>query len=175
MTLSRVLAFRAAGVACAADPADVEKILRPGLLLPAPGAPDWIAGLVAGPRGFLAVIDVGRRLFPTREGKAPRDLLAGTFDGVPAALGADEVEGILPVASFEGTPAEGLPACVAACLKGIVVAGGERRLLLDVRRLVAGDGEVAEVAEGARAAGAAAVAAAGQIGSESVERRDQSS
>jgi chemotaxis signal transduction protein len=136
LTLRRVLAFRVAGVACAADPTDVEKILRPGRLLPAPGAPDWIAGLVAGPRGLLAVIDVGRRLFPTREGKAPRDLLAGTFDGVPAALGADEVEGILPVSSFEGAPLEGLPACVAACLKGIVVAGGERRLLLDVRRLV---------------------------------------
>ncbi len=174
MTLSRVLGFRAAGVACAADPADVEKILRPDRLLPAPGAPDWIAGLVAGPRGLLAVIDVGRRLFPAREGTPPRDLLAGTFDGVPAALGADEVEGILPVASFEGTPAEGLPACVAACLKGIVVAGGERRLLLDVRRLVAGEAAVAEVARVVEAVEVAG-AAAGQIGSESAERRDQSS
>jgi len=168
LTLSRILAFRAAGVAFAADPADVERILRPERLLPAPGAPSWIAGLVAGPRGLLAVVDVGRRLFPSVEGKAPRDLLAGTFDGVPAALGADEMEGILPVASAEGTPPEGLPSCVAACLKGVVLAGGERRLLLDVRRLVAGDAEVGEVAE-------AAVRLAGQIGSETAERRDQSS
>ena len=172
MTLSRVLAFRAAGVACAADPADVERILRPGKLLPAPGAPAWIAGLVVGPRGLLAVIDVGRRLFPSIEGKVPRDLLAGTFDGVPAALGADEVEGILPVASCEGIPREGLAPCVSACLKGVVVTGGERRLLLDVRRLVAGDVEVAaEVVEAAEAA----ARAAGQIGSETAERRDQSS
>lgn len=173
MTLSRVLAFRAAGVACAADPADVERILRPGRLLPAPGAPAWIAGLVAGPRGLLAVIDVGRRLFPSLAGKVPRDLLAGTFDGIPAALGADEVEGILPVASCELPPPEGFASGVAAFLKGVVLAGGERRLLLDVRRLVAADeGKVAEVAEGARVAEAAA---AGQIGSESAERRDQSS
>lgn len=168
MTLSRVLAFRAAGVACAADPADVERILRPDGLLPAPGAPEWIAGLVAGPRGLLAVVDVGRRLFPSREGSPPRDLLAGTFDGVPAALGADEVEGILTVVSFEGMPPEGLGGGVADCLKGVVLAGGERRLVLDVRRLVAGDAEVAGAA-------AAAARAAGQIGSESAERRDQSS
>ncbi|MBK9964687.1 MAG: chemotaxis protein CheW [Holophagales bacterium] len=97
MTLRRVLAFRVAGVACAADPTDVEKILRPGRLLPAPGAPDWIAGLVAGPRGLLAVIDVGRRLFPTREGKAPRDLLAGTFDGFRAlGAGPPRLRGGLP-------------------------------------------------------------------------------
>ncbi|MBK6404857.1 MAG: chemotaxis protein CheW [Holophagales bacterium] len=171
MTLSRVLAFRAAGVACAADPADVERILRPDGLLPVPGAPDWIAGLVAGPRGLLAVIDVGRRLFPSHEGRPPRDLLAGTFDGVPAALGADEVEGILPVTADEVPPPEGLSPGVAACLKGVVVAGGERRLLLDVRRLVAGDVAVAGVFEVVEAA----TRAAGQIGSVSAERRDQSS
>lgn len=168
MTLSRVLAFRAAGVACAADPADVERILRPGRLLPAPGAPAWIAGLVAGPRGLLAVIDVGRRLFPSLSGKVPRDLLAGTFDGIPAALGADEVEGILPVASFELPPPEGFASGVAAFLKGVVLAGGERRLLLDVRRLVAGDAEVVEVAD-------AVARASGQIASETAEPRDQSS
>ena len=171
MKLSRVLAFRAAGVACAADPADVERILRPDRLLPAPGAPDWIAGLVAGPRGLLAVIDVGRRLFPSLERRVPRDLLAGTFDGIPVALGADEVEGILPVASGEAPPPEGLAACVAACLKGVVVAGGERRLLLDVRRLVAGEVEVSEVV----AVAEAVARASGQIGSESADRRDQSS
>jgi chemotaxis signal transduction protein len=131
----------------------------------------WIAGLVEGPRGLLAVIDVGRRLFPSLEGKAPRDLLAGSFDGVPAALGADEVEGILAVESTEGIPPEGLPACVAACVKGVVVAGGERRLLLDVRLLVAGNVEVAGVVEAVEAA----TRAPGQIGSESTERRDQSS
>jgi len=168
LTLARVLAFRAAGVACAADPADVERILRPERLLPAPGAPVWIAGLVEGPRGLLAVIDVGRRLFPSLEGKMPRDLLAGVFDGVPGALGADEVEGILPVESGDALPPEGLASCVAACLKGVVVAGGEHRLLLDVRRLVTGEDEVAAVVE---------VVARGsrQIGSESAERRDQSS
>jgi chemotaxis signal transduction protein len=159
---SRVVAFRAAGVACAADPADVERILRPGALLPAPGAPPWIAGLVAGPRGLLAVLHVGRRLFPSREGSPPRDLLAGTFDGVAIALGADEVEGILPVEETEAPPPEGLPPTVASCLKGVVVAGGERRLLLDVRRLAT---------EGA----ADAASAASQIGSASVERRDHSS
>jgi chemotaxis signal transduction protein len=168
LTLSRILAFRAAGVACAADPADVERILRPGRLLPAPGAPVWIAGLVEGPRGLLAVIDVGRRLFPSLEGKVPRDLLAGSFDGVPAALGADEVEGILPVESGEALPPEGLASCVAASLKGVVVAGGERRLLLDVRRLVAGEDEAVEVAQ-------AVARAADQIGRETAERRDQSS
>jgi chemotaxis signal transduction protein len=168
LTLSRVLAFRAAGVACAADPADVERILRPGRLLPAPGAPGWIAGLVAGPRGLLAVIDVGRRLFPSLSGSPPRDLLAGTFDGVPAALGADEVEGILPVTADEVPPPEGLSPGVAACLKGVVVAGGERRLLLDVRRLVAGEDEFVEVAQ-------AVARAADQIGRETAERRDQSS
>lgn len=168
MTLTRILAFRAAGVACAADPADVEKILRPGRLLPAPGAPVWIAGLVEGPRGLLAVIDVGRRLFPALPGRVPRDLLAGGFDGVPAALGADEVEGILPVESGEALPPEGLASCVATCLKGVVVAGGERRLLLDVRRLVAGEGEVVEVVQ-------AVACEAGQIGRETAERRDQSS
>ena len=163
MTLARVVAFRAAGVACAADPADVERILRPASLLPAPGSPPWIAGLVAGPRGLLAVIDVGRRLFPSRESAPPRDLLAGTWDGLPAALGADEVEGILPVEAEEAPPPEGLAPSVSACLRGVVVAGGERRLLLDVRRLAADE------------AGAVARAAAGQIGSESAERRDQSS
>ena len=147
MTAARVVAFRAAGVACAADPADVERILRPATLLPAPGAPSWIAGLVAGPRGLLAVVDVGRRLFAGRETPPPRDLLAGTFDGVPAALGADEVEGILPVERTEAPPPEGLAPAVSACLKGVVVAGGERRLLLDVRRLVAGEeGDAARAA-----------------------------
>jgi len=159
LTLPRVVAFRAAGIACAADPADVERILRAGILLPAPGAPPWIAGLVSGPRGLLAVIDVGRRLFPSREGPPPRDLLAGTFDGVPAALGADEVEGILAVESDEAPPPEGLPPSVSACLKGVVVAGGERRLLLDARLLAA----------------PAAGGETGQIGSETEERRDQSS
>ena len=158
MSPARVVAFRVAGVACAADPADVERILRPGALLPAPAAPAWIAGLVPGPRGLLAVIDVGRRLFPGRAGAPPRDLLAGSFDGLPLALGADEVEGILAVDAIETVPAEGLPAEVAAFLKGAVVAGGERRLLLDVRRLAAADG-----------------AAAGQIAIEATERRDQSS
>jgi chemotaxis signal transduction protein len=159
---SRVVAFRAAGVACAADPADVERILRPGALLPAPGAPPWIAGLVAGPRGLLAVLDVGRRLFPSRERVPPRDLLAGTFDGVAIALGADEVEGILPVEEAEAPPPEGLPPSVSGCLKGVVVAGGERRLLLDVRRLASVEAE-------------SAARAAGQIGSTSVERSDHSS
>lgn len=168
MTLARILAFRAAGVACAADPADVERILRPDRLLPAPGAPVWIAGLVEGPRGLLAVIDVGRRLFPSLEGKVPRDLLAGVFDGVPVALGADEAEGILPVESGEALPPEGLASCVAACLKGVVVAGGEHRLLLDVRRLVTGEDEVAAVVE-------AVARGSRQIGSETAERRDQSS
>jgi chemotaxis signal transduction protein len=163
VTPARVVAFRAAGVACAADPADVERILRPASLLPAPGAPPWIAGLVSGPRGLLAVIDVGRRLFPAREGAPPRDLLAGTFDGVAVALGADEVEGILPVEAFDAPVPEGLASAVSDCLKGVVVVGGERRLLLDVARLVAGE------------AGAAATSA-GQIGSDSgPERRDQSS
>jgi chemotaxis signal transduction protein len=162
VTLPRVVAFRAAGVACAADPADVDRILRPGELIPAPGAPPWIAGLVSGPRGLLAVIDVGRRLFPSRGGASPRYLLTGTFDGVPVALGADEVEGILPVESGEEPPPEGLAPCVSSCLKGVVVAGGERRLLLDVGRLASGE------------AGDAAQAA--QIGSDSVPvRRDQSS
>ena len=158
MTLSRVLAFRAAGVACAADPADVEKMLRPGSLLPAPGAPGWIAGLVSGPRDLLAVLDVGRRLFPSREGGPPRDLLAGRFDGLPVALGADEVEGILAVEEAEAPPPEGLAPSVSACLKGVVVAGGERRLLLDVRLLASGG-----------------ASAAAQIESETTERRDQSS
>lgn len=158
MSLARVVAFRAAGVACAADPADVERILRPGTLLPAPAAPPWIAGLVASPRGLLAVVDVGRRLFPGREGASPRDLLAGTFEGLPVALGADEVEGILAVDSVE-PPAGGLPGEAAAFLRGAVLAGGERRLLLDVRRLAAAEG-----------------AAAGQIVSgAAVERRDHSS
>lgn len=155
---ARVVAFRAAGVPCAADPADVERILRPAALLPAPGAPPWIAGLVAGPRGLLAVVDVGRRLFPARAPAPPRDLLAGTFDGVPAALGADEVEGILAVDADEVPPPEGLAPAVSTCLKGVVLAGGERRLLLDVRRLVA---------EGAPEAA--------QIASEASERRTQSS
>lgn len=159
MTLRRVVAFRAGGVACAADPADVERILRPASLLPAPGAPSWIAGLVSGPRGLLAVVDVGRRLFPGRDTPGPRDLLAGTFDGIPAALGAEVVEGILTVDGDEGLPPEGLAPVVADCLKGVVVAGGERRVLLDVRRLVAG--------EPARLAA--------QIASEATERRDQSS
>ncbi|MHB1044861.1 MAG: chemotaxis protein CheW [Thermoanaerobaculia bacterium] len=159
MTLRRVVAFRAAGVACAADPADVERILRPASLLPAPGAPSWIAGLVSGPRGLLAVLDVGRRLFPEREAPPPRDLLAGTFDGVPAALGAEVVEGILAVEESEGLPPEGLAPVVADCLKGVVVAGGERRLLLDVRRLMAGEPALL----------------AAQIASEATERRDQSS
>ncbi len=162
MNPARVVAFRAAGVACAADPADVERILRAGDLLPAPGAPGWIAGLVSGPRGLLAVVDVGRRLFPEREAPAPRDLLAGTFDGLPVALGADEVEGILAVESVEAPPPEGFAPSVSGCLKGVVVAGGQRRLLLDVRVLASG-----EAADAARAAG--------QIGSESAERRDQSS
>lgn len=159
MTSGRVVAFRAAGVPCAADPADVERILRPPSLLPAPGAPRWVAGLVSGPRGLLVVVDVGRRLFPDRETTVPRDLLAGTFDGVPVALGADEVEGILPVEETECPPPEGLAPAVAACLKGVVVAGAERRLLLDVRRLVAGEAGIA----------------AAQIASETTERRDQSS
>jgi chemotaxis signal transduction protein len=159
VTLRRVVAFRAGGVACAADPADVERILRPASLLPAPGAPSWIAGLVSGPRGLLAVVDVGRRLFPGRDTPGPRDLLAGTFDGIPAALGAEVVEGILTVDGAEGLPPEGLAPAVADCLKGVVVAGGEKRVLLDVRRLVAG--------EPARLAA--------QIASEATERRDQSS
>jgi len=142
VSLSRVVAFRAAGVACAADPADVEKILRPGALLPAPAAPSWIAGLVASPRGLLAVVDVGRRLFPGREGAPPRDLLAGTFDGLPVALGADVVEGILPVDAVEPT-AGGLPGEAGSFLRGAVLAGGERRLLLDVRRLAASEGGAA--------------------------------
>lgn len=162
MTPPRVVAFRAAGAACAADPADVERILRPGALLPAPGAPPWIAGLVSGPRGLLAVLDVGRRLFPAREGTPPRDLLAGSFDGVAIALGADEVEGILPVEEAEAPPPEGLPPAVSGCLKGVVVAGGERRLLLDVRRLAS-----EEAASAARATG--------QMGSATEERSDQSS
>ena len=162
MTPPRVVAFRAGGVACAADPADVEWILAAGGLLPAPGAPPWIAGLVSGPRGLLAVVDVGRRLFPSREGAAPRYLLAGAFDGVAVALGADEVEGILAVDGVESLPPEGLTPAVSSCLKGVVVAGGERRLLLDVRLLASG-----EAAEAARIAG--------QIGSESAERRDHSS
>lgn len=162
MTPARVVAFRAAGVACAADPADVERILRAGELLPAPGAPPWIAGIVSGPRGLLAVVDVGRRLFPDREAPPPRDLLAGTFDGISVALGADEVEGILPVEASDVPPPEGLPPSVSACMKGVVEAGGARRLLLDVRRLATDE--------------AAAVAAAvGQIGIETTERRDQSS
>ena len=102
---------------------------------------------------------MGRRLFPSREGPPPRDLLAGTFDGVAAALGADEVEGILAVESDEAPPPEGLPPSVSACLKGVVVAGGERRLLLDARLLAA----------------PAAGGETGQIGSETEERRDQSS
>ncbi len=162
MTPPRVVAFRAGGVACAADPADVERILAPGELLPAPGAPPWIAGLVSGPRGLLAVVDVGRRLFPSREGAAPRYLLAGSFDGVAVALGADEVEGILPVEGSLGPPPEGMAPGVSACLSGVVLAGGERRLLLDVRRLASGEAE-------------AAARATGQIGSETAERRDQSS
>ncbi len=149
MSLARVVAFRAAGVACAADPADVEKILRPGALLPAPAAPPWVAGLVASPRGLLAVVDVGRRLFPGREGAPPRDVLAGTFDGLPVALGADEVEGIFPVEALE-RPAGGLPGEAASFLRGAVLAGGERRLLLDVRRLAASGGEAAlQIASGA--------------------------
>lgn len=161
-TPPRVVAFRAAGVACAVDPADVERILAPGELLPAPGAPPWIAGLVSGPRGLLAVVDVGRRLFPSREGAAPRYLLAGAFDGVAVALGADEVEGILAVEGSLGPPPEGMAPGVSACLSGVVLAGGERRLLLDVRRLASGEAE-------------AAARATGQIGSETAERRDQSS
>ena len=161
MTPARVVAFRAGGVSCAADPADVERILRPAGLLPAPGAPPWIAGLVAGPRGLLAVVDVGRRLFPARPGPPPRDLLAGLFDGVPVALGADEVEGILPVEGAEEPPPEGFAPSVPLCLKGVVRAGGERRLLLDVRRLATS----AEEAEAARR----------QIASETTERRDHSS
>lgn len=158
MSARRVLAFRAAGVACAADPADVERILRPGALLPAPAAPPWIAGLVASPRGLLAVVDVGRRLFPAREGPPPRDLLAGTFDGLPLALGVDEVEGILAADSVE-TPAGALPGEAASFLRGAVLAGGERRLLLDVRRLAAAGGDAArQIASGAE-----------------TERRDQSS
>jgi chemotaxis signal transduction protein len=154
----RVVAFRAAGVACAADPAHVERILRPEALLPAPASPPWIAGLVASPRGLLAVVDVGRRLFPGREAAPPRDLLAGTFDGLPVALGADEVEGILAVESAE-TPAGELPGESAAFVRGAVLAGGERRLLLDVRRLAAAEGGAArQIASGAAA-----------------ERRDQSS
>lgn len=155
----RVVAFRAAGVACAADPADVERILRPAGLLPAPGAPAWIAGLVPGPRGLLAVLDVGRRLFPSREGPTPRDLLAGLWEGVPVALGADEVEGILAVEEDEAPPPEGFAPAVSGCFRGVVVAGGERRLLLDVRRLASAGEE----------------AGAAQIAIETTERRDQSS
>ena len=70
--------------------------------------------------------------------------------------------------SGEALPPEGLAACVAACLKGVVVAGGEHRLLLDVRRLVTGEDEVAAVVE-------AVARGSRQIGSESAERRDQSS
>ena len=158
MTAARVVAFRAAGVPCAADPAQVERILRPAALLPAPGAPPWIAGLVSGPRGLLVVVDVGRRLFPSRATSPARDLLAGTFDGLPAALAADEVEGILPVEGEEPPPPEGLPEAVADCLRGVVVAGGERRLLLDVRRLMAGE-----------------TAVLAQIASEATDRRDHSS
>jgi chemotaxis signal transduction protein len=142
VSLARIVAFRAAGVACAADPADVERILRPAALLPAPAAPPWIAGLVASPRGLLAVVDVGRRLFPSRQGAPPRDLLAGTFDGLPLALGADEVEGIFPVEAAE-PPAGGLPGEAASFLRGAVLAGGQRRLLLDVRRLAAAGGDAA--------------------------------
>lgn len=152
MNPRRVVAFRAAGVACAADPADVERILRPGALLPAPAAPPWIAGLVPSPRGLLAVVDVGRRLFPSRAGAPPRDLLAGTFDGLPIALGADEVEGLLPVEALE-PPAEGLPGEAAAFLRGAVLAGGERRLFLDVRRLAASEGGAArQITSGAATA-----------------------
>ena len=137
MTGRRVLAFTAAGVACAAEPSDVDRILPIGPLLPAPSAPRWLVGLVEVRGTVRAVVDVGRRLFPeAADPLAPRFLLVGSFDGTPCALAVTDVAGIVP-ASPGAEAAEGaFPPTVRSLLRGTVTVDGQQRVLLDVAGLV---------------------------------------
>lgn len=146
MRAGRLLAFTAGRVACAVDPAEVERILPLGPLLPVPAGPSWLLGLLEVKGRVRAVIDVGRRLFPADEPAPVQFLLVGDFAGVPCVLAVAEVAGIVPATGIAPPLVEGFPAEVAPFLSGTVVAGGVPRVVLSVPGLVAGSSDAARAA-----------------------------
>lgn len=144
----RVVAFRAGALSGAAPAEQVERVLPVPPLLPAPGAPAWVIGLLERGGQTRAVVDVARRLAGADEpSEPPRHLLWGSWEGIPAALAVTEVEGVLPVDSEAAALPEGLPAPVRSYLLGAVRTGGTARVLLDVSALLGRDaGEITAAA-----------------------------
>lgn len=144
----RVVAFRVGDVEAAVAASDVERILSAVSLLPAPNAPPWLVGLVATGDELVAAIDLARRLFPDAAAPGPGFWLLGRFEGVPAALGVSDVDGVLPVDGESAAWPQGLPPSVTPFVAGAVLVGSRRRLELDVPRLLDLDREAISKASG---------------------------
>ncbi len=137
---THVLGFRVGSVRAAALTQQIDRVLPFEPLMPAPGAPGYVIGLLKSAGRVLAVIDAGKRAFPHEKIlEEPRFLLAGAFGGIPAVLAVPEVEGIFDVESFHEPVPDGLPEEMASILGGAVKAGGVDRVLLDVSRMLERD------------------------------------
>ncbi|HEX5183201.1 MAG TPA: chemotaxis protein CheW [Allosphingosinicella sp.] len=133
-----LLIVRLAGERVALPAADVEAVVEIDSVVPAPGTPPHIAGLAALRSRVLTVIDCPAAL-GVPPGEAPqRDAVVAVIDGHPYALLVEEVEDVVE-ADADPVP---LPVRTAPLwrqvARGMVAAGGELLLLIDVPALVAG-------------------------------------
>jgi purine-binding chemotaxis protein CheW len=133
-----LLIVRLAGERVALPAADVESVVEIDLVVPAPGTPPHVAGLAALRSRVLTVIDCPAAL-GFAPGTAPhRDAVVAVIDSHPYALLVEDVEDVVE-ADADPVP---LPVRTAALwrrvAKGMVTAGDELLLLIDVPALVAG-------------------------------------
>ncbi|HEX4739203.1 MAG TPA: chemotaxis protein CheW [Allosphingosinicella sp.] len=133
-----LLIVRLAGERVALPASDVESVVEIDHVVPAPGTPLHVAGLAALRSRVLTVIDCPAALGFAPGGAPHRDAVVAVIDGHPYALMVENVEDVV-----EGD-ADPVPLPVRTAplwrrvAKGMVAAGGELLLLIDVPALVAG-------------------------------------
>ena len=133
-----LLIVRLAGERVALPAAAVEAVVEIDHVVPAPGTPPHVAGLAALRSRVLTVIDCPAALGFARGETSHHDAVVAVIDGHPYALLVEDVEDVVE-ADADPVP---LPVRTAALwrrvAKGMVTAGDELLLLLDVPALVAG-------------------------------------
>lgn len=107
---------------------DLREIIKIRDIVPIPGAPAFIAGILNIRGQIVVVIDLEKRFSLKRENKiAPQHIIVVEVENTVFGVIVDEVTGVLrvPVASIKATPGLVTSKIHADYLKGVVVLEGE--------------------------------------------------
>lgn len=134
-----------AGRRCAFEAKDVQSVIELGTIAPAPGTPDFIAGIAALRSQTLTVIDCRLALgLETNEWATDARAAAVTVGGHTYALMVDAIEDVTTCASEPRQVSGGFGSEWSRVARGMIETGIGPALLIDLEAMISGSESVWE-------------------------------